>query len=518
MVHKKYTYKDGKRYGPYYYKTERVNGEIITTYLGSSAGGKHKRNFLLPAAVACVFVLAIFAVLFLAYYSSLTGNVALDVQGKYSPGEKLRGSFTLVLEEGELIPATSTISARLGGIEKTLSLHELLSASNIVSLEGDFYAQGSSFAGSGTGYGIEGTRIIYPELTFEIELVEELPADISDSVVSSDSSDAKPTSTNLSEGETDVDNNTDLPVETAEPSIEGETGGDAGLEIPESPESAIPEEEILNQEETVSEEGSVNAGDAVGSGGSSDSAETSGSESGEANVGITGGVISEIDSILIGRVSKGASFEYELPEGYDVRVVAGSVRGAEGETLDDNAVDVSIENGRATVSTEYKKEIYGFGEEFLGDSRYSISIPLSLFELVVANETTLSLEAAFDGSTFISESAELILVSNVSELSDENLTALLELKNETLANETFVNQTNQTFAFFGEIPSVYLDENLTATINLSVYFTGALSYSLSAVDIEASSDSDIMTLRANSSFEGVRMVRIIVEGYDGERL
>ena len=46
VVHKKYTYKDGKRYGPYYYKTERVNGEIITTYLGSSIDGKRKRTFM----------------------------------------------------------------------------------------------------------------------------------------------------------------------------------------------------------------------------------------------------------------------------------------------------------------------------------------------------------------------------------------------------------------------------------------------------------------------------------------
>ena len=34
MVHKKYTYKDGKKYGPYLYETKRVDGRVVTTYLG----------------------------------------------------------------------------------------------------------------------------------------------------------------------------------------------------------------------------------------------------------------------------------------------------------------------------------------------------------------------------------------------------------------------------------------------------------------------------------------------------
>ena len=553
VVHRKYTYKDGKRYGPYYYKTERVNGEIITTYLGSSADGKRKRTFMsrnltkphhlwygrslsiqkthkphtlvcgkplrvfliLPAAIACVFVLAVFAFLFLAYSASLTGNAALNVQGKYYPGEKLRGSFTLVLEEGELIPATSSVTARLGNIEKTFSLHELLSASNITSLDGNFYARDGSLAGSGTGYGLEGTQIVYPEVAFELELLEDIPSDISGSAVSNDSSDIALTDTNFSEDGA----NADEPAEPVEPIVGGEAGSDAGSALPESPDLTIPEEEPSNQEEAVSEESPVSTDGNSGSEESSGSAETGGSESSDgASAGITGGVISETDFSIEGRASKGTSFEYELPEGFNARLVVGSVRGAEGEALDDNAIELSVGNGRAFVSTTYKKEIQGFGEEFLGNSRYSISIPLSLFELVVVNETTLSLEASFDGMTFISENTELIIVSNASELSDENLTALLELKNETLVNETFVNQTNQTLVFLGEIPSVYLDDNLTAKLNLSAYFTGALSYTLSASDFDYFFDSEVMTLRANSSFSGARMARIIAESGNEQRL
>ena len=36
VVHKKYTYKDGKRYGPYLYENKRVDGKVVTTYLGAT--------------------------------------------------------------------------------------------------------------------------------------------------------------------------------------------------------------------------------------------------------------------------------------------------------------------------------------------------------------------------------------------------------------------------------------------------------------------------------------------------
>jgi len=45
MVHKKYTYKDGKKFGPYYYETKRVDGKIITTYLGNAVP-KNRKNIL----------------------------------------------------------------------------------------------------------------------------------------------------------------------------------------------------------------------------------------------------------------------------------------------------------------------------------------------------------------------------------------------------------------------------------------------------------------------------------------
>jgi len=33
MVYKKYIKKDGKRYGPYYYESERIGDKVMTKYL-----------------------------------------------------------------------------------------------------------------------------------------------------------------------------------------------------------------------------------------------------------------------------------------------------------------------------------------------------------------------------------------------------------------------------------------------------------------------------------------------------
>ena len=116
------------------------------------------------------FVLAVFAFLFLAYSASLTGNAALNVQGKYYPEKNCAALSRSFLKKASLYLQPGSVTARLGNIEKTFSLHELLSASNITSLDGNFYARDGSLAGSGTGYGLEGTQIVYPEVAFELEL------------------------------------------------------------------------------------------------------------------------------------------------------------------------------------------------------------------------------------------------------------------------------------------------------------------------------------------------------------
>ena len=74
MVHKKYTYKGGKRFGPYYYETKRVDGHVVTTYLGASLP---KKNYTLNFIATLFLLLLIASVYFIS--SNITGNASLNI-------------------------------------------------------------------------------------------------------------------------------------------------------------------------------------------------------------------------------------------------------------------------------------------------------------------------------------------------------------------------------------------------------------------------------------------------------
>ncbi|GEM_PF-3695871 len=78
MVHKKYTYKDGKKYGPYYYETKRIDGKIVTKYLGTDYDAERKRTwkFVSPVLFALLLVIAVVSIIYLN--PNLTGNVVDD--------------------------------------------------------------------------------------------------------------------------------------------------------------------------------------------------------------------------------------------------------------------------------------------------------------------------------------------------------------------------------------------------------------------------------------------------------
>jgi hypothetical protein len=69
MVYKKYIEKDGKIYGPYVYKSHRVDGKIVSEYCGPSV---NKKKVFVFAVAALVLFLLIFLLFF---YNKFTGNV-----------------------------------------------------------------------------------------------------------------------------------------------------------------------------------------------------------------------------------------------------------------------------------------------------------------------------------------------------------------------------------------------------------------------------------------------------------
>ena len=120
MVYKKYTYKKGKRYGPYLYETKRVNGKIVTTYLGP-AKKFDKSKLILPF----VFV-GVLLVLFFIFSGGLTGKVVLDIKDNYDPGDSIVGNFSFILGEEEFIPADSRVILSLVNVSNEMFLYDLV--------------------------------------------------------------------------------------------------------------------------------------------------------------------------------------------------------------------------------------------------------------------------------------------------------------------------------------------------------------------------------------------------------
>ena len=90
MVHEKYTKRGGKIYGPYLYENKRVNGKVVTEYLGkgSNFGVKYvgeptTKDYSHGFKIALVVIglIAVLGLLFVVYQNiSPTGLPLLDVQ------------------------------------------------------------------------------------------------------------------------------------------------------------------------------------------------------------------------------------------------------------------------------------------------------------------------------------------------------------------------------------------------------------------------------------------------------
>ena len=180
MVYKRYIVRNGRKYGPYLYESKRVNGKVIGTYVKEDSSTKNNFNFVyLLLGILGVTLLAFFA--FQSFQNSVTGNFVLTANNVYDLGDQVSGELELVLKAGELIPASSTVDVSLGDQVVSLPLSSLVS---VETSEGEFYTEGISLSGNGVGYGVSGIKTLYPEVSFDVLLKE----NVVDSSGGSDSS------------------------------------------------------------------------------------------------------------------------------------------------------------------------------------------------------------------------------------------------------------------------------------------------------------------------------------------
>ena len=466
MVHEKFIEVNGKRYGPYFYESYRENGKVKKRYvkgqplvfpLGNEKISRRVKNGF---AFIAVLLIAIFGLFFLVDHG-FTGRAILEIDANYSAGEIVGGKVDLNLKEGELIPADSVVRVSLNEQSREILISGLVLSEKT---SGRFFIEGSEVVGEGEGYGLAGTREIFPDVDFKLKVISSKEENengqgdtvIPDEVVGEDTK------------EDIVENNGEV-VGNNEGEVNGGVGADKDVE------NEIVAEENLKEDESVSE-------------GNSDSVD-------EPAPSITGSAVSLGEKIIDGSASKDNDFVYELSEGESAELVEGSVK-VGGEEIGDGEISLSVSDGFAKVSTSYSTSESGFGEEFLGEGEISLEVELSQFG-VSAEDGMFKVEIVYGNDSLVSAQEDIVLGAvNESEIVPENVTGIL--------NESNITIVPLNLSFVKNIGVIRIAKGGSASLDLEEYFVGAESYVFIGENISAAFDGGFVVLSVDEGFSGAR--------------
>ncbi|MSS75071.1 hypothetical protein EXS73_02570 [Candidatus Pacearchaeota archaeon] len=143
MVHEKFIYRNGKKYGPYLYENHRVGGKVVTSYVGrtTSSFGPHVHTMpILFGGIVLLFLI-------LASLGNYTTQYAVFEVTTVTQGVPLEGLFSFELQPGQVLLEHAEVTLVLGNASRSLPLSSVL---------------------LGTDYGNLGTR--GGEITFQYRL------------------------------------------------------------------------------------------------------------------------------------------------------------------------------------------------------------------------------------------------------------------------------------------------------------------------------------------------------------
>lgn len=166
MAYKKYIKKNGKVYGPYVYHSKRVNGKVVTEYMGSRKKEKNRKKILL----LFLFLIVLGAILFLFFFKGFTGKVVVDFDSSVV-GDNFTGNLKIILNKGELLPADSKVEIRNSDNYYEYSLSDLIDSGKVF---GDFYLDGFDISGSGDGFGESGVFEENAQVFFTVRVFEKV--------------------------------------------------------------------------------------------------------------------------------------------------------------------------------------------------------------------------------------------------------------------------------------------------------------------------------------------------------
>ncbi len=406
MAYKKYIKKGGKLYGPYIYESKRVDGKVVSQYHGAENKVDLKKHAWIFVSIVALIGIVYFLSSF--NFGSLTGFATLNTGVNYGEKEPISGNVEISLKQGELLPASSKLIFENGGHTYEYNLNEILSEQTA---NGNFYIEKTEISGSGDGYGIEGQRIIYPDVSFALEIY---PAD----VFTESESVPEPSETAV-EDENPIVTTTEDTIITTDTSTPPEAT-DSDLASGATEPAPI---------EETSTEASPITGFFVRA------------FNFFLSLTPTGQAIAEGSTEINGEASFENNFIYDLSGGEGVQLKSGSVF-INGEMVSDDNVKIKVEENQVIVETSYSQIDTGFGSEYIGNEIKIINIDLSSLNLVL-DEGELVTKIVYGNKEIISNS--LLLVSGVSETSSTNISeeTEIEVTVELPIIEPGINITNE---------------------------------------------------------------------------
>ncbi len=347
------------------------------------------------------------------FKNQISGRAVFEIETDYQEGQPLEGNLRLSLKEGELISSSSKIIFETSEEKYEYDLSEFVSNDLV---EGDFYVEGTSISGTGLGYGTEGTKTIYPDVSFTLEVYSEI-------------------SSEETEEETEEEETIEEEPEVEEVVIE---------EVEEIPEETIEEEPEVEETEEETESGietpiTGNIVSRLSRGisnfflGVVDIFKKISSKISSFFLGLTGRVSLEFETEIQEEVSADEPFTYNLEEDQTAEIVSSS-----------QDVELDIDNGVATVTTSYSEEEEGFGEDYLGDGGKVLDIDLSELDLLFWEEE-LKISLVYGEEEIISLLTQLGETEEEETIEEESEDETFEEENESLEIEQNItsNETEQ---------------------------------------------------------------------------
>ena len=333
MAYKKYIKKGGKLYGPYIYESKRVDGKVVSQYHGAENKVDLKKHAWIFVSIVALIGIVYFLSSF--NFGSLTGFATLNTGVNYGEKEPISGNVEISLKQGELLPASSKLIFENGGHTYEYNLNEILSGQTA---NGNFYIEKTEISGSGDGYGIEGQRIIYPDVSFALEIY---PADVfTESESASEPSETAVEDENLivtTTEDTIITTDTSTPPEATDSDLA--SGATEPAPIEETSTEASPITGFF-----------VRAFNFF------------------LSLTPTGQAIAEGSTEINGEASFENNFIYDLSGGEGVQLKSGSVF-INGEMVSDDNVKIKVEENQVIVETSYSQIDTGFGSEYIGIHR-----------------------------------------------------------------------------------------------------------------------------------------------------